>query len=65
MEQDLLAKVREPLGGARDKQEEAVEEVVAEAVWEEIVRGQGPVEIVFVRIAAREYSISGECPVIR
>jgi len=56
-EQDLLARVRE--------QAEVSEKAVAEAVWAEIARAQDPVEIVFVRIAAREYSISGECPVIR
>ena len=56
-EQDLLDKDRE--------QAEASEEVVAEAVWAETVRGQDPVEIVFARIAAGDYRISGECLVIQ
>ena len=57
MEQDLLARARE--------QAEALEEAEAGAVWAEIVRDQDPAELVFARIAAREYSISGECLVIQ
>jgi len=55
-EQDLLARVRE--------QAEALEEAAAEDVWAEIARGQDPVEIVFARNAATEYSISWEYRVI-
>ena len=57
MEPDLLIRARE--------QVEAWEEAAAEAVWAEIARGQGPVEIVFARIAAGDYRISGECLVIQ
>jgi len=56
-EQDLLVRARE--------QVEVLEEAVAEAAWVETVRDQDPVEIVFARIAVREYSISGECLVIQ
>ena len=42
-----------------------LEEVEVGAVWAEIARAQDPGEIVFARIAAREYSISGECLVIQ
>ena len=56
-EQDLLAKARERVAD--------LEEVEVGVVWAETVRDQDPVEIVFARIAAREYSISGECLVIQ
>ena len=56
-EQDLLVRARE--------QAEALEEAAAGAVCEEIVRDQDPVESVFARIAARNYTISEECLVIQ
>ena len=56
-EQDLLAKARERVAD--------LEEVEVGVVWAETVRGQDPVEIVFARIAARDYRISGEYLVIQ
>ncbi|MBN1353488.1 MAG: hypothetical protein JW994_02315 [Candidatus Omnitrophica bacterium] len=57
MEQDLLAKVRE--------RAEVLEEAEVGAVWAETVQGQDQAEIVFARIAARDYSINEECLVIQ
>ena len=57
MEQDLLEEAQEQAG--------VWVEVAAEAEWVVIVREQAPAEIVFARIAARDYSISKACLVIQ